>query len=501
MSLTTPGVFIEEIPSGARTVEPAPTSVTGFVGHARRGPVDVAVPVRGWADFELRFGPLSADSGVGYAVRAFFANGGTDAHVVRVDDGGTVARVDLGGGLVVEAVGPGAWGNLLVVGVSHPSPAEAAAVAAAQGLSDGEAVFTLWVECDGRTEVFPHVTSTAGPRQVDRVLESSVLVRARGTLPLTRPPAGSFPVTTAGGDGTTPGSAAYLPSDDTPRGIRALDVVSVNVLVLPPVTRDGRLPDEVWTTALTYAERRRAFLLVDPPPELARGELADWLSGAGLRGPAARNGAVYYPRLTQSDPLDGALRPIAASGAVAGVYARTDATRGVWKAPAGTEAELVDVVGPSVALADADSGALNPLGVNLIRPFPGPGTVVWGSRTLAGADALADEDRYVPVRRLALHIEESLTRGLQWAVFEPNDEPLWAGLRLAVSTFLFDLFRRGAFAGRAQDEAFFVRCDRTTMTQGDIDSGLATVLVGFAPVKPAEFVLLRIRQRTEGAQT
>ena len=226
--------------------------------------------------------------------------------------------------------------------------------------------------------------------------------------------------------------------------------------------------------------------------------IAGWLSERGLSGRAGRSAAVYYPRLTQNDPIDGAVRAIASAGAVAGVYARTDATRGVWKAPAGTDAGLCDVIGPAVALTDAQSSDLNPLGVNVIRSFSGYGTVVWGSRTLAGANSLGDEYKYVPVRRLALHLEESLERGLGWVVFEPNDEPLWAKLRLSVGAFLHDLFRRGAFAGRTAEEAYVVGCDRSTMTQADIDSGWVTVLVGFAPLKPAEFVILRIRQRTAG---
>ena len=499
MSSTAPGVYIEELPSGARTIEPVATSVTAFVGRARTGPVDRAVPVRSVAEFERSFGGLWDGSGLGYAVRAFFANGGTEAVVVRVDDGGATAGVDLGGGLVVEAVGPGEWANSLTVGVAHPAPAEAAAVAQAQGIADPDTVFTLWVEVAGRTEVFAHVTGADGPRRVDAVLESSTLVRARGGFPVARPPAGSFPTTVAGADGTTPASSAYVSGVGEARGIRALNAVpTVNLLVLPPVPRDGQLPDEVWREALAYARERRAFLLVDPPPPLAWDKVAGWLGEVGLSGRDGRDAAVYYPRLRIVDPLDGAEQAVAASGAVAGVYARTDVTRGVWKAPAGTDATVRDVVGPAVDLTDAQSAVLNPLGINAIRSFPGFGTVVWGGRTIAGADTLGDEYKYVPVRRLALHIEASLERGLQWAVFEPNDEPVWAQLRLTVEAFLHDLFRQGAFAGRTADEAFFVRCDRSTMSQTDIDSGWATVLVGFAPLKPAEFVVLRIRQRTAG---
>lgn len=502
MSFTGPGVYVEEIPSGGRPVEPVATSVTAFVGWARRGPVDRAVEVAGLAGFENVFGPLWAESGLGYAVRAFFANGGTEAVVVRVDDGSATAEVDLGGGFALEALGPGTWANDLVVGVAHPGPDEAAAVALAQGLPDGDAVFTLWLTLDGRTEVFPHVTSVDGPRRVDTVLESSALARVSGAVPAERPAAGTYLVTSPGRDGAAPGGDAYVPAGGGAGGIRALDAVeTLNLLVLPPVSPSGRLPDEVWAPALEYARERRAFLIVDPPPGLPGPQIPAWLTGVGLSGPAARNATVYHPRVDQSDPLDGgAVRSFAASGAVAGVYARTDAARGVWKAAAGTEATLVDVLGPSVGLTDVESGELNPLGINVVRAFPGYGTVVWGARTLAGTDALADEYRYVPVRRLALHIGASLERGLQWATFEPNDEPLWARLRVAVEAFLHELFRRGAFAGQRADEAFFVKCDTETTSQADVTGGFVNVLVGFAPLKPAEFVILHIRQRTAGHQ-
>ena len=177
---------------------------------------------------------------------------------------------------------------------------------------------------------------------------------------------------------------------------------------------------------------------------------------------------------------------------MAGIYARTDSARGVWKAPAGTEAGVRGVTGLAVVLRDPENGVLNPLAVNCIRKFPTTGIVVWGSRTLDGADARASEWKYVPVRRTALYIEESLVRGTQWAVFEPNGEPLWAQLRLNVGAFMNHLFRQGAFQGQTPRDAFFVKCDRETTTQSDILNGIANVWVGFAPLKPAEFVVIKI---------
>jgi phage tail sheath protein FI len=181
-------------------------------------------------------------------------------------------------------------------------------------------------------------------------------------------------------------------------------------------------------------------------------------------------------------------------GAVAGIYARTDAQRGVWKAPAGIEASLVGVRELSYRLTDEQNDRLNPLGLNCLRTFPVAGHVCWGARTLAGADRLNSEWKYVPVRRTALFIEESLYRGTQWAVFEPNSEPLWAQLRLNVGTFMQDLFRQGAFQGSSPREAYFVKCEKETTTQNDIDKGVVNILIGFAPLKPAEFVIIEIQQ-------
>ena len=173
--------------------------------------------------------------------------------------------------------------------------------------------------------------------------------------------------------------------------------------------------------------------------------------------------------------------------------ARTDAARGVWKAPAGTDASLAGVAGLAENLSDAESGPLNKIGINVIRTFPVYGPVVWGARTLRGADAVADEYKYIPVRRTALFIEESLRRGLQWVVFEPNDEPLWAQIRLTVGAFMHDLFRRGAFQGQTPRDAYLVKCDKETTTAGDIDNDAVNVVVGFAPLKPAEFVILQLQ--------
>ena len=218
-------------------------------------------------------------------------------------------------------------------------------------------------------------------------------------------------------------------------------------------------------------------------------------AGMGLTGDMARNAAIYFPRIKQADSqLGGQIDTFVPCGVIAGVMARTDSQRGVWKAPAGLDASLGGVAGLQLEMTDAENGLLNPLGINCLRTFPVHGRVVWGARTMRGADAAADEYKYVPVRRLALFLEESLYRGTQWVVFEPNDEPLWAQIRLNLGAFMHNLFRQGAFQGTAPRDAYFVKCDKETTTQNDINLGIVNIVVGFAPLKPAEFVIIKLQQ-------
>lgn len=304
--------------------------------------------------------------------------------------------------------------------------------------------------------------------------------------------------------GALPGSSALI------GGLDALDHVDLfNILCIPDATRanpgnpaqldlypsgDPINPNLIFSAAMSVCLKRRAFLLVDPPPDVA-----------DLDGAAAwkftrltvhdKNGAAYWPRPRLPDPLNAMqLRSFAPCGVVAGVYARTDADRGVWKAPAGIEARLAGVQQLTVKLTDAENGVINPLGLNALRNLPIYGMVSWGARTLVGADGDDQDWKYVPVRRLALFLEESLYRGLKWAVFEPNDEPLWAQIRLNVGGFLNGVFRQGGFAGKTPQEAYFVKCDRETTTPTDQALGIVNVLVGFAPLAPAEFVVITVQQ-------
>ncbi|MBB4634926.1 phage tail sheath C-terminal domain-containing protein [Longimicrobium terrae] len=301
---------------------------------------------------------------------------------------------------------------------------------------------------------------------------------------------------TLGGGGET----AYGPADAynlfigdraARRGIYALEAVDIfNLMCLPGVTDAGILAD-----ASAYCRERRAFLIVDAPRNAVTPDaMATLALGSAL--PKTDRAAVYFPWVYVADPLKGGKPRLSApSGTIAGLYARTDASRGVWKAPAGTEASLLGVQKTDYHLTDGENGVLNPRGVNAIRTFPGVGPVAWGARTLRGDDKLADEWKYVPVRRLALYIEESLYRGTQWVVFEPNDEPLWAQIRLNLGAFMHNLFRQGAFQGKTPAQAYLVKCDADTTTQNDINLGVVNILVGFAPLKPAEFVIIRLQQK------
>ena len=305
-------------------------------------------------------------------------------------------------------------------------------------------------------------------------------------------------------DGTWLTVPNFLPNNGlaTKTGLYALEQTDLfNILCIPPYHAPTDTLDvdvNLVSAAAGYCERRRAMLLVDAPKDwtdkdAAKRQFNDTTNdNVGTR---SRNAALYFPRLKKANPLrDNQIETFAACGAVAGIYASTDTSRGVWKAPAGLAATLNGVAALSVALTDAENGELNPLGINCLRAFPAAGRVVWGARTLRGSDQLTDEYKYVPVRRTALYIEESLYRGTKWVVFEPNDEPLWAQIRLNVGAFMHNLFRQGAFQGTTPRDAYFVKCDKETTTQNDIDNGIVNIVVGFAPLKPAEFVVIQLQQ-------
>lgn len=282
-------------------------------------------------------------------------------------------------------------------------------------------------------------------------------------------------------------------------GLWALEKVGgFNLLCIPPLTRTRDVGASTWAAALSYCRARGAMLLCDPPASW--GSPADVTSAVERLFPAGEDlahGALYYPRLRAPDPLqENSPESFAPCGAVAGLIARTDRTGGVWTAPAGRAAELCEVSAPERALTSGETAALAALGVNAIRSFNGP-PVVWGARTLAGRDSSLSEWRYLPVRRLALHVERSVREALAGAGAQPGGEPLWTAVRAGVEDFLQAIFQQGAFPAPTPRESFFVRCGPETMTQSDLDAGRLVVEIGIAPVRPAEFVLLRIGQWTQ----
>jgi uncharacterized protein len=296
------------------------------------------------------------------------------------------------------------------------------------------------------------------------------------------------------GDG---GKNARIIRTDQPES--ALDKLGemeeVNLVCLPGLSSPALLKH-----AAGACRDRRALLIADPPHGLSPTQMQEWAADSPLAG--SDSAAVYYPWLKVADAAQSRkMHVVPPSGAVAGVIARTDAAHGVWKAPAGREAVIAGTAGLETAVSDVENTALIGTGVNAIRRMPSVGIAVWGARTLAGADGVQSDYKYVPVRRLALYLEDSLYSGLQWVVFEPNGENLWRTVESDVSDFLTSLWRSGAFQGTTAKDAFFVRCDRSTMTQQDLDNGRLIVEIGFAPLHPAEFIILQIAKLLGSGQS
>jgi len=516
VALSYPGVYIEELPSGVRTITGVATSITAFVGRATRGPVDAPVRIFSFADYERQFGGLWADSTMSFAVNQYFQNGGSDAIIVRIHNGALTgnAAVPLSGGgtATFTAASPGGWAAQLRIRVDLDIDPDVVAA------NPANTMFNLKVKDlgTGVTEVHRNVSITGThPRFATAVLsQASQLLRGPATIGA-QPTANAAPAANAPDPFDDPSSTAVTVGANADgsavtanelysganmrankQGLYQLEKADLfNLLVIPPFTSINDLAKADWDAVVSYAHDRRAMVLVDAPSAWADASAAT-ASGAIVNvATRSENASMFFPRLNISNPLrDNRIDTFAAGGAIAGVMARTDANRGVWKSPAGLEATLSGVIGLSVPLNDPENGAINQLGVNCLRNFPNTGPTVWGARTLKGADSIASEWKYIAVRRVALFLEESLYRGLQWVVFEPNDEPLWAQIRLNVGAFMQSLFRQGAFQGASPKDAYFVRCDSTTTTQTDINLGVVNIIVGFAPLKPAEFVVIKLQQ-------
>ncbi|MCR2835285.1 phage tail sheath family protein [Parerythrobacter lacustris] len=532
ISPTYPGVYVQEIDSGVRTVAGVPTSIAAFVGVATRGPVNQPVTCFNFGDYTRRFGGLSTASTMSYCIDDFFANGGGQCEVVRVfkalaagdgtNDADGYAKLTLVS-LKLRATSPGAWGNRLKGRIDHPEETDdiaATAAAAKYGVAKTD-LFTLTVidEATGAREVHTNLVAKDldTERRFDRVLAaSSQLVefepKSDGTptfvngRPSKTSVTGGVPDLIAaakGNDGQTVDNVALAGDLATKTGMQALRKTDIfNLLCVPPVDRTGEIDKTTREKAAALCRERRALFVVDPlkawdanPDTAAATTKSGMLAGDVMALANADHAALYFPRLRKRDPLRGGqIDTFPPCGAVAGVMARTDTQRGVFKAPAGLGATIAGVEALSVKLTDDENGLLNPVAANCLRSFPNIGRTVWGARTLKGSDQLSDDYKYVSVRRLALFIEESLFRGTQWVVFEGNDEPLWAQIRLSVGSFMQRLFLQGAFQGTSPKDAYFVKCDASTTRQDDINRGIVNIVVGFAPLQPAEFVVISIQQ-------
>lgn len=512
-----PGVYIEEEPVGSQPIEGVSTAVAAFVGLAAKGNYNEPIQITNWTQFTDNFGGFVDGLYLAHAVYAYFLNGGTICYVVRIGapaettpaalpggkrGAGTAgvaagARVSLDGFLV--AAKEGATGNLLVEVVNaEPAP---------DGGDPPEDAFVLVVR-SGDQELERHPVSakrssrnyvvTAVRRQSELVVVEEAVPSGAQARPANQavqvPPA---PEAAAGPAGLGPDVYVGNVGDRTGfAGLEAID--NVTMLAVPDLLgafEQGALTEDqvkgVQVAMIAHCELMgNRIALIDPLPDLNPQQVYEWRRNKA--GYDSKYAAMYYPWIKVMDPVTGDGRLVPPSGAMAGVWARNDATRGVHKAPAN---EVVrGAVDLAVNLTKAENALLNPEGVNCIRAFPGRGIRVWGARTLSSEASW----RYVNVRRLFNYLEESILIGTQWVVFEPNDDALWARIRRTISAFLISEWRRGALFGLTPDEAFYVRCDRETNPADQIDLGRVICEIGVAPVKPAEFVIFRLAQFSGG---
>lgn len=514
---TYPGIYIQELPSSTHTITAAPTSVTVFVGYTHPFKTNSAnwgkaVEIFSFTDYEREFGGLYTsgviESHVAYAVNQFFLNGGSDAYVVALQPNfyDSTGAIQASMSPVPPATLPIASMKLTFTALEPIDQVPMTiTINNIQTTNTTGDTADLTISYGSRGETYRKVNLISGdPNFIDtRINGISQLITTSLTSPATAYVAPFPPLNQAAlgyASPPNPGWTTFSANDFAPvfQADSSLDKVSVfNLLVLPGVADNG-----IWSEALAFCERKLAFLILDPPvQDSADGEgnlnlplIADDIQGSIV--PKSTNGALYFPYLLSNDPLTGDELELPPSGFVAGIYARTDVNRGVWKAPAGLETTVVNTTGvvERGRMTDMRQGTLNPLGVNCLRDFPGIGTVVFGSRTLVTNNPAFEQWRYVPVRRMALFLEQTLYQNLGWVVFEPNDEPLWVAITSSINSFMLSLFHQGAFQGDTPSQAFQVKCDSSTTTQTDIDNGIVNIIVAFAPLKPAEFVIIKIAQ-------
>jgi phage tail sheath protein FI len=538
---TFPGIYIQELPSSAHTITAAPTSVTVFVGYThpfKTRQFGKPVELFSFTDYERAFGGFFRGSAfdaesrsfgdLAQAVNQFFLNGGADAFVVGLQPrpGGQPLTP------ATATVGPLTFTAREIVDTDHlmqVTVGKVTATGSPPGSPPGDDTADVTITY-GPPPDSPFAGRGAVSESYRQVSLYSTTAAGKPNPNFVGKRLGDVSALTTAAVGSPPGllqagTASFGPALKLPAGgtlFNAPDFTAAfqqdspldklplfNLLVLPGVTDNG-----VLSAANAFCERKRAFLIVDPPPTASADgtdlQFPTPMETAVDALPASTNAAYFFPYLQSNDPLTGlAVNPVTSlpyeippSGTVAGVFARTDLNRGVWKAPAGLETTLNNVtdVVERGRMTDQRQGVLNLRGVNCVRNFPGVGPVVFGSRTSVSTNLSLQQWKYVPVRRMALFIEQTLFANLGWVVFEPNDDPLWTAIRTSIESFMLGLFRQGAFQGDTPSEAFQVKCDDQTTTQDDINNGIVNIVVAFAPLKPAEFVIIKISQLAGQAQ-
>ncbi|MEV6342340.1 phage tail sheath subtilisin-like domain-containing protein [Actinoplanes sp. NPDC051851] len=500
-----PGVYVEEAPSGSRPIEGVGTAVTAFVGFAEKGPFHTPTLVTNWSQYVQVFGGMVEGTYLANSVYGYFANGGGVAYVVRV---GTPATGNVSGNgqkalsngspvrvgtFRAAALAGSAAGGEITVEVADP-----------EGDGTGDDQFRLVVSQNGQqAEVFQgSFRRRADNNVVAQVREHSkliVLEEAAAANSLARPANQSvaLPTPAPGADVVPSGISVdeFAGDVDTRSGLGGLEAIDEVTMVVAPdlmaAYQQGALSLEEVKAAqlalISHCEQMGDRLaILDAPPELSAQQVRVWRQETA--GYDSKFAALYYPWVKVFDPAGGRNVMMPPSGLIAGLWSRTDNERGVHKAPANEILRGVVELQNNVTKGEQD--LLNPIGVNCIRAFPGRGVRVWGARTLSSDPAW----RYINVRRLFNYIEESILLGTQWIVFEPNDQRLWGTIRRNINAFLTEEWRRGALFGATAAESFYVKCDAETNPPEVIDRGQVVCEIGLCPVKPAEFVVFRLSQ-------
>ncbi|MCL6590423.1 MAG: phage tail sheath subtilisin-like domain-containing protein [Firmicutes bacterium] len=523
MAYQSPGVYVEEVSGGVKPIAGVGTSTGAFVGIAEKGDPDKAKLITNWGQFVKEFGGFIPNAYLAYAVYSFFAEGGTSCYVVRVAPSGALASSyksikekkdtnprDI---LDITARSAGKWGDRITVVIEDASNNKRA-----DGSVIDEKLFKLTVnyqedvkfESEYETEGVIEIYDRLSLLDIAKRLEASAFIKIELkniTIPdetdkaaidafNTRPANGSYPLS-GGADGGDAGfaDADFIGTFDNKKGMHAFDEVDdINIMAIPDKAGDR----EVIQEALNYCKLRKdCFFIADPPYGITPTDVAhfknassDTYTGNVFNSPY---GALYYPWVYINDPMTSRKKLVPPSGVVAGTYAYTDTARGVHKAPAGVEAGYLDSVsGVERIVTSTQQESLNPLGINVIRSLPA-GICIWGARTLVVGPS---EWTYINVRRLFMFLEESIDEGTQWVVFEPNDPSLWGKVKRNLTAFLTRVWRDGALYGATPEEAFFVKVDAENNPPEVRDAGQLVIEVGVAPVRPAEFVIIRVSQKT-----